>query len=251
MTESWNYLFIIGVGIIAGFFNTVAGGGSLLSLPILILMGLPPSIANGTNRLSIFAQNIFAVQGFKSKGVSDFPYAYWLAGISVLGSIIGAKASIDFQDEMFNRILAIIMMIVIAIMVFNPLKGNGEKNEIVTKKRKRLTIFFFFFVGLYGGFIQAGVGFIIISILTLSNKFSLVKTNSIKVFVILVYTFFAIIVFVIEDKVNWSFGITLAIGSSIGGWFGSRWSVEKGDKWIRVILIVSVSAMAIKLWFFG
>jgi len=250
MAEISNYLLVTGVGIVAGFFNTVAGGGSLLSLPVLIFMGLPPSIANGTNRLSIFAQNIFAVRGFKSKGISEFPYAYWLAGTSLVGALIGAKLAIDIEGELLNRILAIIMVAVIAITIFNPLKKTGGDNEVMTQSRKALTIFLFFFVGLYGGFIQAGVGFIMISILTMTNKFSLVKTNSIKVFVALVYTFFAIIIFVIEDKIDWQLGIALAIGNSIGGWFASRWSVEKGDKWIRIILIISVTAMAIKLWYF-
>jgi len=250
MSEYWNYLIIMCVGIAAGFINTVAGGGSLLSLPVLIFMGLPPSVANGTNRLSIFAQNIFAVRGFQSKGVSEFPYAYWLAGTSLIGALLGAKLAIDISGELFNRILAIVMMAVIAITIFNPLGKTGGDHEIMTKGRKGLTIFLFFFVGIYGGFIQAGVGFIMISILTLTNKFSLVKTNSIKVFVALVYTFFAIIIFVIEDRINWPLGIALAVGNSTGGWFASRWSVEKGDKWIRVILVVAVSGMAVKLWFF-
>ena len=238
------------VGLVAGFINTVAGGGSLLTLPVLIFMGLPPAMANGTNRIGIFMQNIFAVRGFKSKGVSVFPYAYWLAGISLVGAIIGAKLAVDIDGELFNRILAIIMVCVLLITIFNPLKKKDLMEELMNPKRKAIAIGLFFFVGLYGGFIQAGVGFIMIAVLTIVNQLSMAKTNSIKVFVALVYTFFAIIVFVIEDKIDWTLGLTLALGTSTGGWIASRWSATKDDKLIRGFLVVAVSAMAIKLWFF-
>ena len=106
----------------------------------------------------------------------------------------------------------------------------------------------FFFIGVYGGFIQAGVGFIIIAALTLTNGFDLVRTNAIKVFVIFFYTIIALIVFVWNGNVNWYLGLTLAVGNATGAWIGSRWAVAKGDKWIRVVLVVTVLAFAIRLF---
>ena len=237
-------------GLVSGFINTVAGGGSLITLPILIFMGLPPAVANGTNRVGIFLQNIFAVSGFKSKGVSEFPYAIWLSISAVIGAVIGAKIAIDIKGELFNQILAIVMVLVIGVVVFDPLKKNSIGKEKMAAKHQILTIILFFFVGIYGGFIQAGVGFIIMAVLTLVNHFTLVKTNSVKVFVVLVYTAFALGVFVWDGKVDWVLGLILAVGTSIGGWTASRWSVKKGDQWIRYFLIVTVLAMAVKLWFF-
>jgi len=248
--EILDYLLVVAVGIIAGFINTVAGGGSLLTLPVLIFMGLPPALANGTNRVGILLQNVFAVSGFKSKGVSVFPFAIYLALTALVGAVIGAKLAVDIKGELFNRILAVVMVLVLIITIFNPLKKKGDAVEMMTPKRKALSIFLYFFVGLYGGFIQAGIGFIMIAVLTSINGLSMAKTNSIKVFVVLVYTFFAIIVFVMEDKVNWTLGLTLALGTSTGGWIASRWSADKDDKLIRIFLVVAVSAMAIKLWFF-
>lgn len=245
-----NYLLIFGTGCIAGFLNVVAGGGSLLTLPVLIFLGLPPSMANGTNRVGILLQNVFAVWGFKSKGVSAFPYAIWLAIAALIGAIIGAKIAVDIRGELFNRILAIVMLVVIAITVFNPIKKNSEGNEVNTTKSTVIAIVTFFFLGIYGGFIQAGIGFLIIASLTLINNMSLVKINSIKVFVALTYTVFALGVFAWEGQVNWILGLVLAGGTSIGGWTASRWSVAKGDKWIRYFLIVTVIGMSIKLWFF-
>ncbi|SMD32396.1 hypothetical protein SAMN04488029_0741 [Reichenbachiella faecimaris] len=248
--EYYEYLLIFGSGLIAGFINVVAGGGSLLTLPILIFLGLPPAMANGTNRVGIFLQNIFAVGGFKSKGVSSFRFSIWLSISALIGAILGAKIAVDISGELFNRILAIVMMMVIAITVFKPKKKSEEGVELMSKGRQTVSIIAFFFVGIYGGFIQAGVGFIIIAALTGINHLSLVKTNSIKVFVALIYTLFALAVFTWEGQVDWVLGLTLAAGTSIGGWFASRWSVDKGDKWIRYFLIVTVSIMAVKLWFF-
>jgi len=239
------------VGIAAGFANTVAGGGSLLSLPVLIFMGLPSSVANATNRVAIIMQNIFAVSGFKSKGVSTFPYSLYLGLSALLGAIIGAKIAVDISNDLFNQILAIVMLMVVFMTAFNPFKKTLQGEEIMTFNRRALAMVVFFFIGIYGGFIQAGVGFLMIAALTSINGFSLVKTNSAKVFVALIYTSGAIVVFIIEDQIDWVYGIVLAMGNSLGGWFGSRWSVAKGDKWIKRFLVVTVIALAIKLWFFN
>ena len=239
------------VGIAAGFANTVAGGGSLLSLPVLIFMGLPSSVANATNRVAIIMQNIFAVSGFKSKGVSTFPYSLYLGLSALVGAIIGARIAVDISSDLFNQILSIVMLLVVIMTIFNPFKKTQQIEEIMTFNRKALALGVFFFIGIYGGFIQAGVGFLMIAALTSINGFSLVKTNSAKVFVALIYTSAAIIVFIIEDQINWEYGIVLATGNSLGGWIGSRWSVNKGDKWIKRFLVVTVVALAVKLWFFN
>ena len=234
---------------IAGFVNTVAGGGSLLSLPVMIFLGLPPGIANGTNRVALFLQNVSGIAGFKSKGVFVFPYSLWLGLTALLGAIIGAQISVSLDDDTFNRIIALVMVGVVIITIFDR-KGNGQKIEDLSRKSQFIGAITFFFIGIYGGFIQAGVGFIIMAALTKINKLSLVRTNSIKVFVVLIYTIAALAVFIIEDQINWLYGLVLAIGNMTGAWIASRWSVEKGDKWIKRFLVVMVTILAIKLWFY-
>lgn len=248
--EELKYLLVFGVGILCGFINVVAGGGSLLTLPVLIFMGLPPAVANGTNRVGIFMQNIFAVSGFKSKGVSAFPFAIWLSISSLIGAVIGAKIAVDIDGELFNRILAIVMVVVLIMTVIGSAKAKGNLGEAMSRGKQATSIIIFFFIGIYGGFIHAGVGFIIMATLSIVNRMNLVKVNAIKVFVALVYTFFSLIVFVWEDRIDWVLGLTLGSGTAIGGWAASRWSVAKGDKWIRIFLVIAVSGMAIKLWFF-
>jgi len=251
MEEYYKLLILIPVGITAGFINTLAGGGSLLTLPIMIFMGLPPSMANGTNRVALFLQNISGVAGFKSKGVMVFPYSLWLGISALFGAIIGAKISVDLDDKTFNHIIALVMIGVVLLTIINPGSRGKQGVEDLGKKASFIGIITFFFVGIYGGFIQAGVGFIILGSLTYINKLSLVKANSIKVFVVLIYTVAALVVFIIEKQINWLYGLTLAIGNMTGDWIASRWSVEKGDKWIKRFLVVMVTILAIKLWFYG
>jgi len=240
---------LIIVGVVAGFINTVAGGGSLLSLPILIFLGLPPALANGTNRVAIFLQNVSGIAGFKSKGIFVFPYSLWVGLSALVGAILGAQFSVDIKGELFNQILAVVMVAVVIITIINPIKNPAEALEKLGKKHQFIGVIAFFFIGIYGGFIQAGVGFVILGTLTFVNHMSLVRANSIKVFVVFTYTIAALIVFILADQVNWVYGLTLAAGNMTGAWIASRWSVKKGDVWIRRFMIVMVTALAIKLWF--
>jgi uncharacterized membrane protein YfcA len=243
-------LLILAVGLVAGFINTVAGGGSLISLPVLIFLGLPSAVANATNRVAIFSQNIFGVAGFKSKGIGEFRYSLILGVSALFGAIIGAKMAVDIRGALFNKILAVVMIIVVFLTISGKAKPKHDGSENNSIKSRIIGIASFFFIGIYGGFIQAGVGFLIIAALTSIHGFSLVKTNSIKMFVVLVYTVAALSVFIYEGKINWLYGGVLAIGNSTGAWFASRWSVEKGDKVIKFFLVITVIALAIKLWLF-
>jgi len=250
MDFSFDLLWLILIGFIAGIINVIAGGGSLLTLPILIFLGLPPNVANGTNRIAIILQNIFAVSGFKSKGVSAFPYSIYLAISATFGAILGALIAVDIKGDLFNKILAIIMVLIVVYMILKRKMTTQQMVERITGKYFWLGVVAFFFVGVYGGFIQAGVGFIMLLALSGINRFSLVKSNAIKVFVALIYSFSAVAIFAYNDMINWTYGLILSIGNAAGGWFMSRWSVKKGDGFVRLFLIIMVTAMAIKLWFF-
>ena len=241
---------LILIGLIAGAINTIAGGGSLLTLPILIFLGLPPNIANGTNRIAILFQNIFTTAGFKSKGVVTFPFSIYVGISALIGSLIGAQIAVDIKGETFNKILAAIMVVIVFYMVFKSKNTTTSIVEKTTGKHLWISVVLFFFVGIYGGFIQAGVGFVILLILSSINNLSLVKSNAVKVTVVLIYTISSVAIFAYNDKIDWEMGLILAIGNSIGGWFASRWSVKRGDGMVRKFLIVMVVILAIKLWYF-
>ncbi|KIX22433.1 integrase [Flavobacterium sp. 316] len=250
MAFQYEYLLLIPIGFIAGFLNTIAGGGTLLTLPALIFLGLPAPLANGTNRIAILIQTFTAVKGFKSKGISTYPFSLYLGISAFLGSFIGAKIAIGIDGALFNRILSIIMIMVLLTLLFGPKKNYADIVEKTTGKPLYIAIGIFFFLGIYGGFINAGIGFLMLIILPYLNGLSLLKSNVTKVFVVWIYTIGAVIVFALEDKINYPLAFILTIGNASGAWFGSRWSVKKDDKVIKLFLIITVSSLAIKLWFF-
>ena len=157
MLEWYHYLLLIAVGFAVGFINTVAGGGSLLSLPTLIFLGLPPAVANGTNRVAIVIQTAMGTAGFKSKGISTYPFNIYLGISAFLGAIIGAYIAVDIDGETFNRILAIVMIAVVLIIIFKPKMRIDEMQERLTGKYLWIALVVFFFFGIYGGFINAGL----------------------------------------------------------------------------------------------
>lgn len=248
--ELYQIPIIILTGFAAAFLNTVGGGGSLFSVPILTFLGLPITSANATSRVALLFQNAFAVGGFKSKGIElPWPYSLYLGISSLFGGLIGAFLASQIKDEVFNKIFVGVMVLSVFLIVFDPFK-NKRGHEKLDKRSKLIGTVLFFFIGIYGGFVQAGIGFLVIAVLGIVNNLSLVKSNYVKVFSAIVYTGISVVVFAFEGKILWVTGLILAIGHALGGWYASRWSVDKGEVWIKRVMILSIIGMAIKLWFF-
>ena len=250
MSDLVQFGFLIVVGILAGTINTLAGGGSLLTLPILIFMGLPPNVANATNRIGIVFQAFVGTAGYRSKGVSNFPFNLYLGVAALAGSLIGAQIAVDISGAIFNKVLAVIMLIVVAIIVFKPKTKSLNLPERLTGKYLFYSIVGFFLIGIYGGFINAGIGFVIILFLNNVNRLMLIKTNATKVSVVFIYTAGALAVFAYNGTVDWMVGLVLGLGTSLGAWWSSRWSVDRGEGVIKIAMIIMVSLMSVKLWFF-
>ncbi|MCK5826313.1 MAG: sulfite exporter TauE/SafE family protein [Desulfuromusa sp.] len=245
----WQLPLLFVVGIVAGILNTLAGGGSLLTLPLLIFMGLPSSVANGTNRIAIFCQNIFAIRGFSKRGVMPLQLALLCTPPALLGSWVGANLAISLDDQLFRQILAMIMIGVLIFTAIDPMKRFQQEDVQFGWWRKTLIVISFFGVGIYGGFVQAGVGFIVITAL-LIHGLDLVRINAIKVFVIFAYTFVALGVFIYHGQVDYSLGFALAAGTSVGGMIGPKLAVDKGHDWIKKVVSITVLIFALKLLLF-
>lgn len=245
MTEILQLLLLFILGIIAGIINVNAGGGSVLSLPMLLFLGLDGSVANGTNRIAILFQNITAIISFKNENHSKFKLSFKLALFTLPGAIIGAYSAINISNELFEKILAIIMIGVVITMIL-PKKSIIAVEEL-TKKQNFYVYLAMFGVGFYGGFIQVGVGFLLMASLHYLMKQSLVKVNMHKVFIVLIYTIPALIIFVISGNVNWGYGLVLASGNMLGAWWGVKFSIKGGDKFIKTILIIAIFLMSLKL----
>jgi uncharacterized membrane protein YfcA len=232
------------VGVIAGFINVTAGGGSTLTLPALIFLGLDSSVANGTNRIAILLQNVSAVQSFKQENLFDLKTSLKLSFFTLPGSIAGALLAVKLEDELFQIILGIIMIGIVISMIL-PKKETNHKDE--PSKPNTGIYLSMIGIGFYGGFIQVGVGFLLMASLQLLMKLDLVRVNMYKVFIVLIYTIPALLIFSLTDNVNWLLGIFLAIGNMLGGWWGAKMQIKKGEGLIKIVLSIAVFIMALKL----
>lgn len=229
----------------------MAGGGSLLTMPLLIFMGLDSTMANGTNRIAILFQNATAIGGYQSKGQSPGKFGVYLGIAALFGAIIGSKIALEIPDGIFNKILAVVMILVVIMTLANPsLKlKDGEKLLLrLDKKHKVLAMGALFLTGIYGGFIQAGTGLFIMAALSFINRYSLLEANVAKATIMFIYTLSAIAIFAFDGQINLLYGLALAVSMSIGAWWASRWSTGAGQKYIKWFMVIAVSAMAISLW---
>jgi hypothetical protein len=234
-------------GFIAGFINTLAGSGSLVTLPLLIFIGLPVTIANGTNRIAILLQNIAGIKSFNKKKMLDTRGVIYLGIPAVFGSIIGANIAVSLNEDLMRRAIGVIMVVMLFIILLRPKHWlTGELIEIGNRPTL-LNILIFFIIGIYGGFIQAGVGIFLLAGLVLGVGYDLVRANAVKVGIVLFFTFFALAVFVAKDQVNWTIGFILAIGNMLGAWIGAKIAVERGAEWVRRLLVLVVIISALNL----
>jgi len=233
---------LVAIGVVAGFVNVMAGGGSLLTLPAMIFMGMSPATANGTNRIALLAQNITSVNEFRRNGLEDFRLSLTLGLCTLPGAVLGAVAAVQIDPLWFKRLLAAVMIGVLVVTLKKPKPATvGGATHPGWAHLGMIG------VGFYGGFIQAGVGFILMALLRGLLHLDLVRTNMHKVFVVGMYMVPSLFVFAATGQVRWLAGGVLAVGNSVGGWLGTRFQISRGEGVVRVVFAVAVIAMAIKL----
>jgi uncharacterized membrane protein YfcA len=240
-------VLLIGAGLIAGFINTLAGSGSLLTLPLLMFLGLSPHQANATNRIAIFFQNLVAVRNFKQQKLLDPKKETGLFVPALLGSIIGAFFAVQINEKILNGIIAGLLFFMFFIILFKPDKWVKEKAGQTSAKRPVWQMIIFFFIGMYGGFIQAGVGFFLLSGLVLGVGYDLVRANAVKVLIVFAYTSVALGIFIYSGQINYLYGIVLAMGNATGAFVASKYAQQIGVKVIRYILLAAVLLAGLKV----
>ena len=243
---SWIEITVLIVsGVLVGFINTLAGGGSIISLSILMFLGLPANIANGTNRIAILGQTLTGVASFKQQKVLDFRKGIILAIPAIIGSLVGAWIAVDINEKVFEIAVAVIMIFMFFFILYKPNKLLYGRKELIEKKIGFYQILIFFLIGVYGGFIHVGVGYFLLAGIVIGAGYDLVKANAIKVLIVLLYTPFILIIFILDDMINWKYGLILTIGTFIGAFVASRLAVSKGVnfvRWVIVIVILLTSA---------
>lgn len=241
-------IILIISGIAVGFVNTLAGGGSAISLSVLMMMGLSPAMANGTNRIAIILQNVAAVSSFKKQKVLDSKKSLLLSIPAILGSLLGAWMAVDIHKDLFEKIIGVILIIMLVFMFYKPKNWVQENTELVNKPLTWKQYALFFLIGMYGGFIQVGVGYFLLAALVLGAGYELVKANAAKVLIVLIYMFSSIFIYIYHDLIHYTMGFTLAIGTVIGALLASRLAVKKGAGFIRWIILVIIILTSLHLF---
>jgi uncharacterized membrane protein YfcA len=244
--EWYLYPILVLAGILTGFINTLAGSGSLITLPLLMFIGLPANVANGTNRIGILLQSAVGAASFRQGRVFEYREGLWLALPATAGSLIGAIAAVNLSSKVMEAIIGGLLLFMFFMVLYKPEKWITEKAGTISGRPKFWQLVIFFFIGLYGGFIQAGVGFILLAGLVLGAGVNLTKANALKVFIVFVYTLVAIVVFIMNRQVNYLAGFVLASGSMVGAYIATKFAIRSGPRIVRVILLIIIFLSALK-----
>jgi uncharacterized membrane protein YfcA len=238
------YPIIVLAGVVCGFINTLAGSGSLISLPLLIFVGLPANVANGTNRVAILLQTMVAVGKFRQEKRLSLKTSVGLVIPAIIGAIIGAQVAVNLDEVMMRKAIGILMVVMLVVILVKPKRWLEGRPDLMERRPGWLQWLIFLGIGLYGGFIQAGVGIFLLAGLVLGAGYELVRANAVKNLIVLCFTIFALVVFILNDQVVWVVGLVLALGNMIGAWIAAKMAVERGAIFVRWLLIAVVIVSA-------
>lgn len=244
-------LLAIGIGLLTGFINTLAGSGSLITLPFLIFAGLPADVANATNRVGVFLQTLVGTVTIQSQNRIPLRGAGIMVWPSVAGSVVGALLALSMDAKTMHWVIGILMILLLVPVTINPKKWLRKSDEAPTHSNPWLTGTIFFILGIYGGFIQAGVGIFLLSAMVLIANFSITRANMLKGLITCVFTIPALAIFIWNGKVEWGIGLILAAGQMVGAWFAARFLAqhELAGQITRGLVVLMLVASAISMFF--
>ncbi len=238
-------------GLAAGTVNSIAGGGSLFTLPLLIFLGLPPTVANATNRIAVLSGGIGASETFRRSGLVPVAWLKLAAPPALIGAVLGTGAALIVPDLAFQRILSVVLVLAAGWLFWNPIRPPDAGRHFPPAGTARwISRAAFFLVGVYGGFIQAGVGFIVLTI-TSANGLDLIRGNAVKAPLVFLFTLATVVLFTYLRMINWGMGLALAAGQILGATFGVRLQILKGQDWVRHVLTLIILACAFRLMVMG
>jgi len=241
---------LILAGIIGGFINTLAGGGSMLTLPALMMLGIPADLANATNRVGVLLQSLTGVKGFNEHGRLDKGAIVPVMIPTVAGALTGALAASFLPVWLLKPVLLGSMVVMALVMIIAPAVVIPEPGTEPAKlKDKPIAIAGLFLAGIYGGFVQAGVGFMLIAALAGGLRYDLVRTNALKMVGTAALSLMALVVFVFRDQVLWVPGLILAAGTVVGASLSVKFAINVSQSTLKWILFVMVAISCVGAWF--
>ncbi|MBO6573933.1 MAG: sulfite exporter TauE/SafE family protein [Rhodothermales bacterium] len=242
----WVLFAVAGVG--TGVINTLAGSGSLITLPIFIFVcGLPAPVANGTNRIGVMVQSMVGMSEMSRRGITEFAGSWWVVLPAVIGAAVGSRIAVGIDEQTMNYTIGGLMVFMLIVLLVNPKRWLIPHGEVLSGRARWLAAPVFFAIGVYGGFIQAGVGVFLLAGLVLIGRFTLSAANGIKLLVVAAYGLPTLLIFFLQDQVHWGYGLAMAVFQSIGAWLAVRFvaQVPDADRWIHRLLILTVAGSAV------
>jgi uncharacterized membrane protein YfcA len=247
MFDWYLYPLMILAGFAAGFINTLAGSGSILTLPMLIYLGLPANMANATNRVCIVLQNATGIVTFQRNQMLDVRGALILGAPAILGSFLGATIAVSLDEATMRLVIGIVMALMAVLMVVRSERWLSTQALQSLTRPKWWHIILLFIIGIYGGFIQLGVGIFILATLVLGIGYNTARANAVKMAVIFLLNVVALLVFQGNGQINWLLGSIIAVGSMLGAWVAARYAIQWHPKWIFGFLVIIVIITALDL----
>jgi uncharacterized membrane protein YfcA len=246
----YSVLLLAGAGYLAGFINTIAGGGSMLTLPAFMMLGLPADIANGTNRVGILMQSLAGTRGFYRAGKlapeTIIPTLIPTLGGSLAGSLMASYLPVTWlKPALLGTMLAMALLMLLQPSVVAPPPGTPA----YALRDRPLAWLGLFAAGLYGGFVQAGVGFILIAALAGGLRYDLVRTNALKMAITATLTLVALGVFIARGQVLWIPGLLMAAGTVIGAVTSVKFAIAVPQSVLKWVLFGMVLISCAGAWF--
>jgi uncharacterized protein len=245
---SWAEVTLLIVsGILVGFINTLAGGGTIITISLMIFLGLPINVANGTNRIAVLLQTFVAVFTFRKQKILDTRKGLILCLPSIVGSVSGSLVAASIHAAVLEKVVAFAMFVMLFFIIYKPERWLRSQSGHIDNKASWYEHLAYLIIGFYGGFIHIGVGFFMIAALVLLSGYDLLKANAVKNLLVLAYAPFSLLVFMYYGQVNWNFGLVLSIGNVIGAFIASRFAVSWGSGFIRWVMIVVIIITGLQL----
>jgi uncharacterized protein len=241
-------IILIISGLFVGFINTLSAGGTVISIALYLALGIPAPIANATNRIGVLIQSFSTGLMMKREGLIDNKKTLRLAIPTMLGALVGSLLASVLTQNIFSYFMGAILILMIFFLFMNPSKLSQDDKERLSKPVSLIKYIAFFGIGIYGGFIQVGTGFLLMTAGTMLIGYDIIKTNALKVSIMFLYTLVAMTVFIFDSQIYWSYGLVHSIGSIAGSWVATKFALKKGANFVRWVVVIVIILTALNLF---
>ncbi len=243
---SWDWLWLLGAGFFGGVLNSIAGGGSFITFPALLMAGVPAISANATNTFASCAGYLSGAYAFKEELRRYHQVLPALIGVSAVGGLMGAWLLLQTPAAVFQEAIPWLLLFATLLFIFGSqlnrlLKQLGRGHKRMAGAAKAALVLLLLLVCIYGGFFNAGLGIISLSYLALAGYTDINVMNAMKLLISCVVSVIAIVIFVLQDQIAWLEGLLVLTGALVGGYLAARISRLVAAHYIRYfVMVISV-----------